>query len=161
MNHLRARDVLDGSPGRRRRHRPWSGPGYIRKESIYTAEEGKCSDDRMEQGAGGNEAREGCSGGCSRCVSRSLQVQLRYLMSFKTSRRDSEPRQISYVRHQRRSSHANTVGQLHLGVLLAGRIVFLRCHCTDNVIVVLPLHGEQLQKTPKEEMQDSLDELQG
>ncbi|KIM66528.1 hypothetical protein SCLCIDRAFT_14507 [Scleroderma citrinum Foug A] len=31
----------------------------------------------------------------------------------------------------------------------------------DNVIVALPLPGEQLQKTPKEEMQDSLDELQG
>ena len=82
-------------------------------------------------------------------------------MPSKTSRRDSEPRQISYVGHQRCSSHANKVDLLHLGVPLAGRIVFLRRHCTANVIVALPLPGEQLQKTPKEEMQDSLDELQG
>ena len=58
----------------------------------------------------------------------SLRVQLRCLISSKTSRRDSEPRQISYERRQRCSSHANKVGLLHLEVPLASRIVFLLCH---------------------------------
>jgi len=55
----------------------------------------------------------------------SLRVQLQCPTSPKTSRRDSEQRQISYERHRRCSSHANKVGQLHLKVPLAGRIVFL------------------------------------
>jgi len=92
----------------------------------------------------------------------SLRVQLQCLISSKTSRRDSEQRQISYERRRRCSNHANKVGQLHLGIPLAGRIVFLLRHiCTDDGIVAPPLPGEQVQKVPKEEMQDFLDELLG